>query len=262
MATTETPPHDMNFRILVPFFTITFALGWGILALLIFFPAQTESIFGPMGYTNPLFILAVYSPAIAAIFLVWRGCGAAGLKRFFRRLTLWRMPLCWWAFLVIGIPAAFYLGAAIKGTITDPFSFSPWYTVLPALATGLVIGPIEELGWRGLALPLLQRRYAPLWSSLILGPLASAGILSQRKPSERLVLRSVLCRRPGDHSHSDPHVQRRTGQPAHCRPLPLPDERSSLARRPALGQPRFRCSCYHHRAAEPTEYAHRRRGGN
>jgi len=169
MATTETPPHDMNFRILVPFFTITFALGWGILALLIFFPAQTESIFGPMGYTNPLFILAVYSPAIAAIFLVWRGCGAAGLKRFFRRLTLWRMPLCWWAFLVIGIPAAFYLGAAIKGTITDPFSFSPWYTVLPALATGLVIGPIEELGWRGLALPLLQRRYAPLWSSLILG---------------------------------------------------------------------------------------------
>jgi len=169
MATTETSPHDMNFGALVPFFAITFALGWGIIALLIFFPVQTEAIFGPMGYTNPLFILAVYSPAIAAIFLVWRSCGAAGLKRFFRRFALWRMPLCWWALLVLGIPAAFYLGAAIKGTITDPFPFSPWYGVLPALATGLVIGPIEELGWRGLALPLLQRRYAPLWSSLILG---------------------------------------------------------------------------------------------
>ncbi len=169
MATTEMPRHDMNFGTLIPFFAITFVLGWGILALLIFFPAETEAIFGPMGYTNPLFILAVYSPAIAGVFLVWRRCGATGLKRFFRRLTLWRMPLYWWALLVIGIPAAFYLGAAIKGTITDPFPFSPWYGVLPALAMGLVIGPIEELGWRGLALPLLQRRYAPLWSSLILG---------------------------------------------------------------------------------------------
>jgi len=169
MATTERPRQDMNFRTLIPFFAITFALGWGILALLIFFPIQTEAIFGPMGYTNPLFILAVYSPAIAGVFLVWRGCGAIGLKRFFRRFALWRMPLYWWALLVIGIPAAFYLGAAIKGTVNDPFPFSPWYSVLPALATRLLIGPIEELGWRGLALPLLQRRYAPLWSSLILG---------------------------------------------------------------------------------------------
>ncbi len=63
----------------------------------------------------------------------------------------------------------FLPGRSHQGTITDPFPFSPWYRVLPALATGLVIGPIEELGWRGVALPLLQRRFAPLWSSLILG---------------------------------------------------------------------------------------------
>jgi hypothetical protein len=29
--------------------------------------------------------------------------------------------------------------------------------------------PIEEFGWRGLALPLLQRRFAPFWAGLILG---------------------------------------------------------------------------------------------
>ena len=85
------------------------------------------------------------------------------------RLTLWRMSLAWWAVLVIGMPAVFYLGTAIKGTVTDPFPFSPWYDVLPALGIALFIGPIEELGWRGVALPLLQRRFAPLWSSLILG---------------------------------------------------------------------------------------------
>ena len=33
----------------------------------------------------------------------------------------------------------------------------------------LAVGPVEELGWRGVAQPLLQRRFAPLWVSMILG---------------------------------------------------------------------------------------------
>jgi uncharacterized protein len=159
----------MSFGTLGPFFALTFGLGWGLPSLLLLFPNQLERIFGPMGYTNPLFILAVYSPGIAGVFLVWRHYGLTGLGSYIRRLTLWRMPLSWWVCLVIGIPAVYYVGAAIKGTITDPFPFSPWYNVLPALVIGLLIGPIEEFGWRGVALPLLQRRFAPLWAGLILG---------------------------------------------------------------------------------------------
>ena len=169
MRTTETTRRGMSFRALLPFFALAFGLGWGFIALLILFTDQIESIFGEVGYTNPVFILAVYSPAFAGVFLIWRHYGLKGLGSFFRRLTMWRMPVAWWVFLVIGIPAIVYLGAAIEGTITDPFPFSPWYGVLPALAITLVIGPIEEFGWRGVALPLLQRRFAPLWAGLILG---------------------------------------------------------------------------------------------
>ena len=169
LGTPETTPRGMSIGTLGLFFALTFGLGWGLPSLLLLFPNQLERIFGPMGYTNPLFILAVYSPGIAGVFLVWRHYGLTGLGSYIRRLTLSRMPVAWWVCLVIGIPAVYYVGAAIKGTITDAFPFSPWYGVLPALLIGLVIGPIEEFGWRGVALPLLQRRFAPLWAGLILG---------------------------------------------------------------------------------------------
>ena len=159
----------MKTKILVPFFALSFVLTWGIAALLILFYDQIVSIFGEIGYTNPLFILAVYSPGFAGMFLVWRHYGLKGLGSFFKRLTLWRASIKWWLFLILGVPLIFYAGAALKGTISDPFPFSPWYQLLPALALALFIGPIEEFGWRGLALPLLQRRFAPFWASLILG---------------------------------------------------------------------------------------------
>jgi membrane protease YdiL (CAAX protease family) len=73
-------------------------------------------------------------------------------------------------FLLAGIPVLVYAAAAIKGTINAPFPFAPWYMVLPALVQSLLLGPMgEEFGWRGLALPLLQRKFAPFWASLILG---------------------------------------------------------------------------------------------
>ncbi|HSJ34096.1 MAG TPA: type II CAAX endopeptidase family protein [Acidimicrobiia bacterium] len=177
MTTTETREQveatsdelsSMSMRTLWWFMAITFGVGWGIGACLFLFTDQIEAWFGPVSGTNPVFILLVWSPAIAGLALVWRHYGRAGIGSFLRRLTLWKMPSPWWVFLLLGIPAAKYVGAAFNGTASD-FPFSPWYGLLPAMAIALFIGPIEELGWRGVALPLLQRRFAPLWSALILG---------------------------------------------------------------------------------------------
>ena len=151
------------------FLALTFGLTWGIVALVILFNEQMVALFGEMGMSNPLFILAVYAPGIAGLLLVWWHYGLRGMGSFLRRLTLWRAPKLWWLFLIAGIPAIVYAGAAMNGTINEPFPFSPWYEALPALALALFLGPIEEFGWRGLALPLLQRRFAPFWAGLILG---------------------------------------------------------------------------------------------
>ena len=164
----------MTGKTLALFLALTFGLTWGIVAFLILFADQITAIFGEIDSSNPLIILAVYAPGIAGVLFVGRHHGLSGLGSFFKRMTLWRAPLKWWLFLILGIPAVVYTGAAIKGTISDPFPFSPLYQVMPALVSALLLGPIEEFGWRGLAQPLLQRRFAPFWTGLILGIIIAA----------------------------------------------------------------------------------------
>jgi uncharacterized protein len=162
-------PEHLSTGTLLPFFAFTFALTWGIAALVIAFFEPVTAVFGDLNWPNPLFILAVYSPGIVATVLVLRRAGGRGLRGFLGRLTLWRMPGAWWVFLVAGVPAAFYAGAILIGSVDAPVPFDTWSTALAALGAALLLGPIEELGWRGVALPLLQRRFAPLWAGLIVG---------------------------------------------------------------------------------------------
>lgn len=102
--------RDVGFASLLPFLLITFGLAWGLGALFVAFPETIEGILGPFGATNPLFILAVYAPAIAAFVLVLARTGVAGFGRFLSRLLLWRAPPIWYAILILGIPAVYSPG--------------------------------------------------------------------------------------------------------------------------------------------------------
>jgi uncharacterized protein len=170
IAPADASRYQIPLIALVPFLLMTFGLAWGLFALFILLPRQMVAIFGVLTGRHPLFILAVWAPAIAASVTVTYNAGIAGLWRYLNRLFLWRCPLAWYAFLLVGIPLLFCGGAVLKGNLfTEPFPFSSFQSLILALAATLVIGPIEEFGWRGLALPLLQRRFAPIWSGLILG---------------------------------------------------------------------------------------------
>lgn len=70
MQTKLNTQSGITTKTLIPFLALTFGLTWGIAALFILFTDQLVAIFGEMGISNPLFILAVYSPGFAAVFLV------------------------------------------------------------------------------------------------------------------------------------------------------------------------------------------------
>jgi len=155
---------------LLPFLLIAFGLAWGIIALFILIPDQMTSLFGELTGQHPLFFLAVYAPAIAAFIVVIYYGGAGGFRRYMARLFLWRCSPVWYAFLIIGIPLLFFGGSALKGNLfAEPFPFSSFQTLVVALLFMAFKGPVEEFGWRGLALPLLQRKFTPFWAGLILG---------------------------------------------------------------------------------------------
>lgn len=160
----------LTIKSLIPFLTIAFGLTWGLVGLGILFPKDLEALFGEVKVSNPLFILAVYSPAIAAFILVLRAKGISGLNRFLSRILLWRCARGWYLLLIFGVPLVYYFGALLKGNLSpNDFTFSISSQLLFSLVLMLFLGPIEEFGWRGFALPLLQQKFAPFWAGLILG---------------------------------------------------------------------------------------------
>lgn len=169
-ATSGSDNRQIPVISLLPFLLITFGLAWGILALFMFLPDQMTEIFGELSGQHPLFFLAVYAPAIAAFIVITYISGLRGLRRYLSRLLIWQCSLAWYAFLIIGIPLLFFGGSALKGNLfAEAFPFASFQPLFIALLLVAIKGPIEEFGWRGLALPLLQQKFAPIWAALILG---------------------------------------------------------------------------------------------
>jgi uncharacterized protein len=160
----------MTHRHLPLYFVLTFGIAWGILGAFIFQPDAMQAMFGPLTGAHPLFVLAVYAPAIAAFIVVVLWGGVVALGRFLSRLLLWRCPLPWAVFLIVGIPLIYAAGSLAKGNLAESFATLPALSsLLGVMLFMLVLGPVEEFGWRGVVLPLFQQHMVPFWAGLILG---------------------------------------------------------------------------------------------
>jgi membrane protease YdiL (CAAX protease family) len=122
-----------------------------------------------------------YGPAEAAL-LVAALIGRDVLRDLGRRLSRWRVPLCWYAVVLLG-PAAFWaavlvvvgvlglLGIPYDGEAApQPILTDLGVSALPLLAVIVVTDGLgEETGWRGFAIPRLLRRLPSFSASAVLG---------------------------------------------------------------------------------------------
>ncbi len=163
-------PLRVPSRALIGFYILTFAITWGVVGIYIIAPDWASSSFGEISGSHPFFFLATWAPAISAFAIVLVFGGLAGLKSFLTRVLIWRGPMPWALFILLGIPVVYMIGSLMKGgPLLVPFPDEGIAPVVAILFMMLFLGPIEEFGWRGVAQPLLQRHVAPIWAGAIIG---------------------------------------------------------------------------------------------
>jgi uncharacterized protein len=172
---TESPADPVTFdpRPVVAFFVLAYALSW---AWVIPWAATGHVVL--QGQWWPTHFPSLVGPMLAALAVTAWTAGRTGVRDLFVRMGRWRIGWRWW--LAVLSPLAFFfvvlaVMAAVGVKVPAGSDFGRM-SGLPAglgivgvaLAVTVINGFGEETGWRGYALPQLQRRFGPLAASLII----------------------------------------------------------------------------------------------
>jgi membrane protease YdiL (CAAX protease family) len=156
-------------RPLTLFFLLTYTWTWTLwLALPRFIPDNKAESFGEL-----LIITGAFGPTVAALITRWLTD---------RDLKICRVWTGWYS-LAAGLSfglGAFFVTTLLATSVAQakaPMHELHWSSLMHWSTYGInystfLGGPVnEEPGWRGFALPRLQKRYGPVWATLILAPL-------------------------------------------------------------------------------------------
>jgi uncharacterized protein len=154
----ERHPSDSVTRFFLGAFVITWTLQ--LPAVL----AKAGVLSAPLEAYMPLAMLGVLGPLAAATWLSARAGGKAEVRALYARLLRYRVHLGWYAvaLLLPGVALTAVLLLLRAAGWQGDVIFLP---TIGGIIAAVVISVGEEVGWRGYALPRLQRRYGPFGTS-------------------------------------------------------------------------------------------------
>jgi CAAX protease family protein len=153
---------------LVFFFLLSFVFSWGFWGL-----------HKALQLPSPLNALGAAGPLVSALIVLAITSGKPAVLDLLRSFVHWRVGVQWYLVTLVGFPVLMFLAfVVVPGALADfvapDWSFVPYYLSQFAFTLFLAGGPLlEEGGWRGFALPRLQRLSGPLVGTLTLGALWS-----------------------------------------------------------------------------------------
>jgi membrane protease YdiL (CAAX protease family) len=157
-------------------FFIAYALSW-IVGISLALEAQGK---GNAIIPFSMHYLYAFGPTIAAIIMTWLVSGKEGIKELFSRILKWKVKPIWW---IIAFSPLWLFGllVVVQWLITGEWldiNLLGQVKFLPQLNIGVAVilwvltfGLGEEIGWRGYALPRLQKKRSALSATLILAGL-------------------------------------------------------------------------------------------
>ncbi len=159
---------------LVTYFVLAYVITWIIVSPLV------ASALGLLHLSIPpqIHYLGAYGPLLAAVIVTGITGGAAGLRELGTRMIKWRVGIVWILIALFSPALLFALSAVIlrlTGTPWPDFSqfgrsedFPTFGLIANWIIWTLTLGIGEETGWRGFALPRLQKNHSALTATLIL----------------------------------------------------------------------------------------------
>lgn len=184
--TTVTAVALAERRTLPLFLLLTFGITWGL-----WIPLAAASHGLVSLNWSPILtgLLGAFAPSLAAVIVTSLG-GWQALSALLGRLLIWRVGIQWYAFVLFYPAALSLVKTAISVTMggvapdfahplvlsvyplpPEAFAAGPWVLLPILFLQQMLLGSSmgEELGWRGLLLPRLQRRMSWLSASVVIG---------------------------------------------------------------------------------------------
>lgn len=175
----ETPANEHPIRSFLFFSLLAFLFTWGT-GMLLVLSTHASMVNGahpirhPIPLTLPIAIILTmiggFGPFLAAIAVTAAHSEGTGVRELLRQFRRWRVHPVWYATAFLG-PALLGLVSLCFAAVIGGATPAHWFSFpRPLLFAGWLVGPWgEELGWRGFAQPVLQKRIGALGASLAIG---------------------------------------------------------------------------------------------